>query len=415
MPNGLQVVLAPDPRSNQVFVAVRYATGHAHDPRGYRGMAHLVEHLTFRASRHLRAFEGTDIIERLGGGYSAFTDLEETVYLSSAAARHLPTLLWLESERMAFSIAGVNPEALRLEKRIVSNELAEHTSSLDRMLFRQRLRTLYGLNHAFTPAADESADVNAVELPGVQWFMQKVYRPDNATLAIVGGFSSAAARLALRQYFGAIRSHATARLSGPAPGPRLCGAHRVSVGHAFLLGRTMTFDWPLARVLSLRDRTGLDALSDILGARLRSALMDEAAMASSIDLELRQFGSHALLSMTVEVLDPPRWGAIESAVKRELRALAEQPVSAGEMRSARATLLSDAVFSFDDPLWRAIELVQGRIDDLPAKRAAIEAQSSQTVQAAARSLSAGHLVLRGLPRRDATRETMLLSEEDPCP
>src|ERR1041384_8477864 len=50
LPNGLRVVLAPDAVTPGVSVVVRYGLGAAHAPRGYRGMTHLLEHLTFRGS-----------------------------------------------------------------------------------------------------------------------------------------------------------------------------------------------------------------------------------------------------------------------------------------------------------------------------------------------------------------------------
>jgi hypothetical protein len=62
--NGLRVILAPDAVSVGVSMVVRYEVGMAHEPRDYRGMSHLLEHLTFRGSRHLAPLEGMKILQR---------------------------------------------------------------------------------------------------------------------------------------------------------------------------------------------------------------------------------------------------------------------------------------------------------------------------------------------------------------
>jgi zinc protease len=53
--NGLRVVLQEDHRLPRVAVHVAYRVGSADDRPGYAGLAHLVEHLTFRGSRHVPA------------------------------------------------------------------------------------------------------------------------------------------------------------------------------------------------------------------------------------------------------------------------------------------------------------------------------------------------------------------------
>src|SRR5271155_5610714 len=52
LPNGLEVILAPDPSLSEASVAVRYRVGSADDPDGLEGLAHLVEHLQFQGSQH---------------------------------------------------------------------------------------------------------------------------------------------------------------------------------------------------------------------------------------------------------------------------------------------------------------------------------------------------------------------------
>jgi predicted Zn-dependent peptidase len=74
--NGLKVLLEEDHRQKLVAICVRYGTGARDDPKGKSGLAHLVEHLTYRGSRHLKDGELATLFQRAGaadlGGETGF-------------------------------------------------------------------------------------------------------------------------------------------------------------------------------------------------------------------------------------------------------------------------------------------------------------------------------------------------------
>ena len=154
--NGLKAVLAPDDRAVDVAVAVEYAAGSAHAPHAVKGLPHLVEHLAFYGTRHLKPFEATEILDELGAGYNAFVASERTVYFASLPTEALATGLWLESERMAFALDGVDAAALENETKDIANELAEREHSLAVSLSKFQRRALYGASHpcGFQPIVD---------------------------------------------------------------------------------------------------------------------------------------------------------------------------------------------------------------------------------------------------------------------
>jgi zinc protease len=53
LPNGLRVLLAPDPSKPTITVNITYLVGSNHENYGETGMAHLLEHLVFKGTpRH---------------------------------------------------------------------------------------------------------------------------------------------------------------------------------------------------------------------------------------------------------------------------------------------------------------------------------------------------------------------------
>jgi hypothetical protein len=87
--NGLEVVLEPNHRAPLVAVLVAYDGGAARDPRGHEGLAHLVEHLTFRGSRHLPALGIFTHLEDAGTvRWNGVTAEDFAAYYAVVPARH---------------------------------------------------------------------------------------------------------------------------------------------------------------------------------------------------------------------------------------------------------------------------------------------------------------------------------------
>ena len=122
--NGLEVLLRPDHRSAHVAVVVNYRTGHLSDPKGLGGLAHLAEHMAFRGSRHLTDEQTWALPQEWGAtDIGAFTTPDATYFQMVVPVEQLPRALWLESERMAFTLEALNQEHLELERKIIVNEV----------------------------------------------------------------------------------------------------------------------------------------------------------------------------------------------------------------------------------------------------------------------------------------------------
>ncbi|WP_437904406.1 insulinase family protein [Sorangium sp. So ce327] len=142
--NGLEVLLEEDHRQPTVAVLVAYEIGSRDDPRGYSQLAHLVEHMTYRGSRHMKPFDALSLLERAGvHRMNGVTSPDYTAYYALAPAAALPLALWIESERMAFTLERFNEQALTLEQKIVRNELLMN-DGIEGMFRRHTWRAIFG-------------------------------------------------------------------------------------------------------------------------------------------------------------------------------------------------------------------------------------------------------------------------------
>ena len=92
-PNGLRVLLFPDPSNPKVTINMTYLVGSRFEGYGETGMAHLLEHLNFIRSTHDREIkkELTDHGAQWNGG----TDYDRTNYFETVTASD-ENLRWAE-------------------------------------------------------------------------------------------------------------------------------------------------------------------------------------------------------------------------------------------------------------------------------------------------------------------------------
>src|SRR5262245_63835715 len=95
--------MLPDAALPQVAIVSSMRAGFRDDPPGYEGLAHFVEHLTFRgAPGFASVFE---LYAEAGAtGVNATTSSDTTDYYALLPAAQLERGLWLEARRLALGL-----------------------------------------------------------------------------------------------------------------------------------------------------------------------------------------------------------------------------------------------------------------------------------------------------------------------
>ncbi len=121
LPNGLRVVLNPDPSAPVVGVAVVYDVGIRSEPEGRTGFAHLFEHLMFQGSENLEKLAHFRYVQGAGGTFNGSTHLDYTDYFETLPANALERALFLEADRMRGP--RLTEENLRNQVDVVKEEI----------------------------------------------------------------------------------------------------------------------------------------------------------------------------------------------------------------------------------------------------------------------------------------------------
>ncbi len=210
LPNGLEVILAPDKTVPQVAVNVWYHVGSKNEVPGRTGFAHMFEHVMFTGSGHVAYGLHDRLTEGVGGNNNGSTTNDRTDYYETVPSNYLESALWLESDRMGVLLDKLDDEKFKAQRDIVQNERRQ---GVDNQPYGRAFELLdfgiYPEGHPYGwPVVGYMTDLQAATVEDVKNFFRTYYAPGNASLAIVGDFDVAQAKALVTKYFGDLKGGA---------------------------------------------------------------------------------------------------------------------------------------------------------------------------------------------------------------
>jgi predicted Zn-dependent peptidase len=206
LPNGLTVTLHEDHRLPQVVINTWFGVGSKDEPPGRSGFAHLFEHLMFMGTERVPGSEFDLIMERGGGANNASTNTDRTNYFSWGPSSLLPTLLWLDADRLEALGRAMTQDKLDLQRDIVRNERRQNYENTPyNKAYLMIPEAMYPKGHPYHYSTiGNHEDLEAATLEDVKEFFNTYYVPGNASLVVAGDFDPAAVKEVIAKTFGAI-------------------------------------------------------------------------------------------------------------------------------------------------------------------------------------------------------------------
>jgi len=382
--NGLQVYTVEDHKSPTVAVQVWYHVGSKDDPNGRSGFAHLFEHMMFKGNEHLTPDAFDDLTENIGGENNAYTADDVTVYHEVVPSNYLEPILWAEAERM--SALALNDQNFASERdvvkeeyrqRILANPYGEFFLDIDRKSF--------AVHPYKRPGIGSIEELDASKLLEVRAFHSTFYRPDNATLVVVGDFKQEELDGWVQKYFGAVAKPAEKipRVTAKEP-PRKADKLETSYSpKAPLPAIAITY---LAPSVRSKDGPALSLAEEILSggasSRLYQAMVYEQQVAQSIscsadlheDLGLLVFRAVLASGKSVEVAKKSLTDQIDSVLKKG--------VTEAELAKAKNRLLTSKLMERETANGKASALGEAAVVYGDATRTNTDLAMVQAVTAA---------------------------------
>jgi zinc protease len=360
LPNGLEVILAPDTSKPLVAVNVWYHVGSGNEVRGKSGFAHLFEHMMFQGSKNVGNDKHFEILRKLGATeVNGTTNPNRTNYFEVVPSNSLETALWLESDRMGHMLQILDRGALDNQIDVVRNERRQN---YDNVPYRKALfamyEALYPEGHPYRYLTiGKHEDLTSASVDDVKNFFKTWYVPANATLAIVGDFDTAAAKQLVEKWFGGFpKSKKPKTVTVPAPATK---ATTVSVDDNFAKLRQVTYAWHSPAFYADGDAE-LDIASNALGAdgrgRLYKSLVFEKQLAQSVRAGQDSSGFSSLFTITVTLRSGADLEQVNKIVMDEVARLAKENLTDKEIQRFVAQTEANVIYGLEDVNNRANDL-----------------------------------------------------------
>jgi zinc protease len=343
LPNGLRVLSVEDHSSPTVSINVWYHVGSKDDPDGRSGFAHLFEHIMFKATKNMKDEMMDRLTEDVGGQNNAFTADDMTVYWEVVPSNYLETLLWAEAERL--SSLAVNDKNFLSERDVVKEEFRQSYLANPYGRLQLELEKKSWSAHPYKrPGIGNIDELNAATIDDVRAFHSTYYRPDNATIVVVGDFDPKQLDAWVDKYFAAIAKPAAAIPRVTIKEPARTGEKRYDITAPNVPLPAVAFTY-LAVPEASEDAPALTVAEAILGhgesSRLYQSLVyaKQVAAEASANADLRE--DAGLFAFIAVVAGEKKPADVEAALDAEIKRIQDAPVTAAELEKAKTVLVTN--------------------------------------------------------------------------
>jgi zinc protease len=361
--NGLKVLVKHDDRAPIVTSQVWYKVGSSYEYGGVTGVSHVLEHMMFKGTEHLKPGEFSRIIAANGGDENAFTGRDYTAYFQTMAADRLPVSFELEAERMRRLTLPEDEFVKELE--VVKEERRLRTDDdPESLTFEQFNATAYEASPYRIPTIGWPSDLDSLKVQDLRAWYRKWYAPNNATVVVVGDVDPEAVFALAEKYFGPLKPEAVGT-----PKPRLepeqRGEKRLTVKapakEPYLL---IGYKTPaVGDAAESWEPYALEMLASVLDGGSSSRLARELVRGQRVAASASaSYSAYTRLSGMLLLDGTPASGhsmpELEQALLAQLERLRTEPVAEDELARIRTQLIASKVYEKDSVFAQAMQLGQ---------------------------------------------------------
>ena len=347
--NGLEIVVVPlHNQSGVIETNVFYKVGSRNESMGKSGIAHMLEHLSFKSTKNLRAGEFDEIVKGFGGVNNASTSFDYTRYFIKSSAGNLDKSLELFAELM--SNLALEDSEFQPERNVVAEERLWRTdnSPMGYLYFRF-FNTAYVYHPYHWTPIGFMEDIKTWKIEDIRAFYETYYQPQNAIVLVSGDIEPNVVFEGATKHFGALKNKTDSIPQVVAKEPKQDGERRVIVKKDSQV-EYLTMGYKIPNYLS-KDQVALSAIGEILSSGKSSIFQTElidrqqiATSAYAYNMDLKDEGVFLIVAAA-------RQGVSAESVEKEIYTILDRlkkgEISQEELEKVKINTRASFIYSLE--------------------------------------------------------------------
>ena len=176
--NGLKVIFEPS-ATGVVYCGYVVYAGTRNENAGEEGMAHFIEHMTFKGTQRRNSWHINNAIESVGGDLNAYTGKEETVYYTAMPVGELPRAVDVLTDMVFHSLYP--QREIDKEVEVISDEIESYNDNPAELIFDEFEELLFDGHSLGRNILGTAQRLRQYTTADARAFTSRLYRPSNCT------------------------------------------------------------------------------------------------------------------------------------------------------------------------------------------------------------------------------------------
>src|SRR5579872_1587400 len=327
--NGLTILVREAHEVPKVSFQIWYNVGSKDEMTGEKGIAHLIEHMIFKGTEILSESDINVLVHKLSGSCNAFTSYDYTGYLFNFPTHHWREAFPIVADCMVNCL--FDDDMLNSEMKAVIEELKLYKDQYERSLMEEMIGMIFAEHPYHFPIIGYKQDLWSVAGKDLLAFYKKHYKPNNATLVVVGDVNADEVFELAQNYFGNIPADQDYT-------KKENFFHRDIASKSLTLYRdvaqpTLAYAFVVPGAAEKKD-AALEIFEWIIGkgksSRLYKKLVNETQLVTSVSTGYWNLFDHGLFFIVMEPKNIEDTQEIERLMLAELEDLAQNGMSSDE-------------------------------------------------------------------------------------
>lgn len=186
LPNGLRIVGERIPHFRSVSVGLWVGAGSQYETIPEAGVSHYIEHMVFKGTTSRSARDIAEQMDEVGGQLNAFTSKECTCFYAKVVDEHVRLALDIISDLAVRPV--FDPVEMEKEKGVVLEEIDMAEDTPEDLVHEMLMLAHFGDQPVSRPILGTADSVKALTREQVLDYWRRMYRPENAVLAVAGSY-----------------------------------------------------------------------------------------------------------------------------------------------------------------------------------------------------------------------------------